>query len=179
MAEDINEEVRQEWKEDTDAFDRVRTVLRQTTRPKSAADIADIADTSPKTARKYLDKLVELGVAETVEINNGKLYRRDSTWYLKQEIERLLTNHSMEDIEDGIRRMRRELQNYRQEYNCESPNNLLANLEPDDDRNVWMDVSEWRTTERNLDIAQAAINFKQATEKISREETQGDPLTEV
>jgi len=163
---DINETVREEWKENTDSFDRVRTVLRQTNQPKSANEISETAEVADKTAKKHLERLVDLNVAEKISTGTGDLYRRNKDWYLNQEIERLRENSSSEELKQGIQKMLDEISQYREKYDVESPDDLLVKLEPQDERKAWLDLSDWQTTERNLAIAKAAVRFEEASDLV-------------
>lgn len=50
------------WKEHTSAFDRVRSVAETVSQPQSAATIADEALVAENTARKHLERLVDIHV---------------------------------------------------------------------------------------------------------------------
>ena len=56
----INERVRREWKEENDGLDRVYDVMRNSTENVTALEVAEKADVSPSTARKYLGHLAEM-----------------------------------------------------------------------------------------------------------------------
>jgi len=171
----INEEVRDEWLEETDGFDRVKTVLRQTTEPKSANEISGIADVADKTAKKHLERLVDLGVAERLSTGSGETYRRSRDWYVNREISRLRVDLSDEDLQQGIQRMLDDIRAYRRKYDAEAPEDLLMDIEPDDDREVWLDLSDWETTERNLAIARAAVRFEEASDLVDPDGAEARP----
>jgi predicted transcriptional regulator len=167
---EIDEVVKEEWIEDTDSFDRVKTVLRQTTQHKSANEISKIAEVSEKTAKKNLDKLAGLNVAEKISTGNGFLYRRSKDWYLNKEIDRLRKEATIEEIKNGIERMNDDISEYRDRYGVEKPEDLLVQLGPDDGREAWVDLSEWETTEKNLAIAKAAVRFEEASNLVEPDE---------
>ncbi|MDB2276768.1 ArsR family transcriptional regulator, partial [Halorubrum ezzemoulense] len=54
---DVNEAAIEEWKADTTTFDRIRHVSDVTTEPQAASTIAERAQVSEPTARKYLSIL--------------------------------------------------------------------------------------------------------------------------
>jgi len=167
---ETDEVVKEDWIEDTDSFDRVKTVLRQTTQHKSANEISNIAEVSEKTAKKNLDKLAGLNVAEKISTGNGSLYRRSKDWYLNKEIDRLRKEATIEEIKQGIERMNDDISEYRDKYGVEKPEDLLVQLEPDDGREAWVDLSEWETTEKNLAIAKAAVRFEAASDFVEPDE---------
>jgi len=167
---DINKEVKEDWVEDTDSFDRVQTVLRQTTTPKSASEVAENAEVSTKTAKKHLDRLVELGVGEEISTGGTSRYMRSRDWYVRREISRLRRDHTKQEIREGIERMLDEIEGYRTKYGVDTPEDLLVELEPGDSRQEWLDLSDWETTERNLAIAKAAVRFEEASDLVDPDE---------
>jgi hypothetical protein len=56
--------------------------------------------------------------------------------------------------------MKTRVQDYRDTYGVESPEELT--LELDADADGWADVGRWRATRRNLAIAQAALRIDEA-----------------
>jgi hypothetical protein len=56
--------------------------------------------------------------------------------------------------------MKAELQEYRDTYGVEGPEELAIELEADADG--WGDVGRWRAARRNLAIAQAALQVDEA-----------------
>ncbi len=74
MWDDINEQVRTDWKADTTPFERVYEIVEQTHGGQSAADIADRALVSEPTARRHCKALVNTGFAETEQDGQTTLY---------------------------------------------------------------------------------------------------------
>lgn len=75
--EDIDEFAAEEWRKDTTADERIRTVINRTTTAKSAGNIADTALVSETKARTTLNKLAEGGIVRSHQTNSGKLYERE------------------------------------------------------------------------------------------------------
>jgi len=157
---DINERVRQEWKETTTGRDRVKEVLTETTEFTKASELSDRALVSEPTARKYLEELVESGLGETKQDGRTTLYKRNEGRLVDRRIEELRTTHSRQELVDGIREMKETLQGYRETYDVEGPEDLAIELEPGDDG--WGDVGRWRATRRNLALAKAALQVDEA-----------------
>lgn len=72
--DDIDEFAAAEWKEQTTADERIRTVISRTTIPKSARDIADTALVSETNARTLLNKLAEDGIVRRHQTDSETLY---------------------------------------------------------------------------------------------------------
>jgi len=157
---DVNEQVRKEWKEATTGRERVKEVLTETTEFAKAGDIAEQALVSEPTARKYLEELVEEGLGETQQDGRTTLYKRNEGRLVDRRIEELRTTHSRQELVDGIREMKETLQSYRETYDVEGPEDLAIELESGDDG--WGDVGRWRATRRNLALAKAALQVDEA-----------------
>lgn len=165
--EDVNEAVAAEWEADTTPFDRVRTVIRRTYEPQSAAEIAEAARTTPKTARKHLTSLVESGYVATQQGEGGAtLYRRSPESLVTEQAREILASVSRRELAERVQGMRADLAEYRERLGVDSPEDLAvaqgtAALDPEagldrDDVDPEL-VREWQTTRRNLAFANAAL----------------------
>ncbi|WP_276257987.1 winged helix-turn-helix domain-containing protein [Haloglomus litoreum] len=152
----------EDWKESTTALERVQQVVEQTRTPKTAGEIADEALVSEPTARKHLRSLVEVGTAATTEDQNATRYARNEDTMLYQRIRELSAEHSRDELIASIREMKERIGALETEYDAASPEELASSLGGDAPPGAWEAVSEWQTTERNLHIAQAAINYGRA-----------------
>jgi hypothetical protein len=75
--EDIDSFSAAEWKEQSTADERIRTVIKRTTTMKSAAQISDIALVSETRTRKILKELAEEGVVRIHQKDSENLYIRN------------------------------------------------------------------------------------------------------
>lgn len=162
---DINERAKEEWTTRTDGFERIATTLERTREPKSASEIADQALVSEKTARKHLDRLVDLGRGSAVQDGRTTRYRRDPDTYITARINELRRDHSREELIDGLQRIRDDIDTFRRRHGVDSAEELSVRLEPGADEG-WIDLSEWRTKERRLALVQVAISFDRAADSV-------------
>jgi predicted ArsR family transcriptional regulator len=162
----IDERAREEWVARTDGFERVKTTLETTRQSKSAGEIADEALVSEKTARKYLQRLADLNAASVIQDERTTRYKRDTDAFIAQRIRELRTDHSRQELIDGIQRMRAEIESFREKHDVDSSTELAMSLESGERDEAWEDLSDWRTTERNLSLAQAALSFDRAAERV-------------
>jgi predicted ArsR family transcriptional regulator len=153
---------REDWKQSTTALQRVQQVIERTTVPKTAGEIAEEALVSEPTARKHLDSLVDVGTATASQDGTATTYTRNADTQLYQRIRELATEYSREELLDRIQEMKQRLADLEAEYDAASPEDLATSLDSDAPEGAWEAVSEWQTTERNLHIAQAAINYGRA-----------------
>jgi len=157
---DINERAREAWIEETTSRERIRTILEETTEYATAAAVADRALTSEPTTRKYLDELVADGIGITTQDGRTTLYKRNDGRQIDERIAELRETTSRDELIDGIREMKTQLQDYRDTYEVDGPEELAIELDASDD--CWADVGRWRATRRNLAIAQAALQVDEA-----------------
>lgn len=153
---------RDDWQESTTALQRVRQVVERTTTPKTAAEIAEESLVSEPTARKHLQTLVEIGTATAMERADATRYSRDEDRMLYRRIRELAADHSRDELMERVRQMGERLTELEAEYDAASPEALATSLDGDAPDGAWEAVSEWQTTERNLHVTRAAINFGRA-----------------
>jgi DNA-binding transcriptional ArsR family regulator len=166
MWDDVNEHVKEEWKSETTPFERVYEVLEQTHDGDSAAEIAERALVSEPTARRHLKALVNTGFAATARDGRTTLYRRDDDRVLLTRIHELRSRTTRDELLDGIRRMKSEIREYEDRYDALSPEELARELSTDAGEE-WEDVTAWKTTRQNLAVAQAALAYDEASERLT------------
>jgi len=157
---DINERATEAWIAETTSRERIRTILEETTEYATAAELADRAHTSEPTTRKYLDELVADGIGVATQDGRTTRYKRNDRRQVDERIDELRETTSRDELIDGIRELKAQLQNYRDTYAVEGPEELAVELDADADG--WADVGRWRATRRNLAIAQAALQVDEA-----------------
>jgi DNA-binding transcriptional ArsR family regulator len=159
---DVNEQVKSEWKEDTTPFERVYEIIEQTHDGQSAAEIADRALVSEPTARRHCKALVNTGFAETERDGQTTLYRRNSDRILMSRIHELRDEATRAELLDGIKEMKAEIRRYEERYDVVSPEELAQQLDADETEG-WDDLTAWRTTRQNLAVAHAALAYDEAS----------------
>lgn len=187
---DVNEAATSEWVAETDGFERVRSVVRQTRDPASAAEIADRARVSETTARKHLERLVDLGAAAEEREGRTTRYRRDADHHVVRRIRELQREHSRSELLESIREMKAEIRAFREEYGVESPEELAIGLEGDDVGTLgdgddasasghrtepetegpdepWDVIAEWEATRENLSLAQTALAYDRTRDLVA------------
>ncbi|USZ71498.1 winged helix-turn-helix domain-containing protein [Natronosalvus halobius] len=163
---DLNKHVKAKWKAETTPFERVYEVVEQTHDGQSAADIAERALVSEPTARRHCKALVNTGFAEAEQEGRSTIYKRNADRVLMTRIRELRRETTREELLDGIKRMKREIRRYEDQYDVVSPEELARELDADDGQG-WEDLSTWRTTRQNLSIAQAALAYSEASQQLT------------
>ena len=160
--ETIDDFAAAEWKNETTADERIRTVINRTLNPKSASDIADTAHVSETKARTTLNKLTDEGIVRSHQTDAGKLYSRDPDWQLLRQIRKLAGS---ETLVDQIQRVKQELTAYKAKYDVPDPEELLIS-DTELTQDELDDVSHWRTAQREFNYLRAAYRFREAKEQV-------------
>lgn len=164
--DDVNEHVKAEWKAETTPFERVYEIVEQTHDGQSAAGIAERALVSEPTARRHCKTLVKTGFADTEQDGQTTRYKRDTDRVLVSRIRELRTETDRDELIAGIKRMKAEIRSYEERYDVLSPEELARELDTDD-ADGWQDLTDWKTTRRNLAIAQAALAYDEASHHLT------------
>lgn len=166
----INEAVGEEWEAETTPYERVREVVSHIYAPTRADAIAADARTSPKTARKHLEALLNEGFVSSAPGENGAThYRRSPESLVVEQAADILDQLTTEQLVSRIEELRSELTDLQNEYGVESPEELTVEQtnralegeapETEIDQET---VTRWQTTRRNLAFANAALSVANA-----------------
>lgn len=164
-SEDVNQRVKEEWKEETDAFDRVTQIARETRERQTSAEIADRALVSKTTAIKHLKTLAELGVIEQRSDGETLYWRRNEFHAAMQRADELAGERETRELADAVRDMKREIEQYRATYGADSREELARTLDSDDE-NGWETLQRWETTAKNLGIAKLALTYLEVRDDL-------------
>jgi predicted ArsR family transcriptional regulator len=161
---DVNNAAKEEWKEESDGFDRVRDVLLTTSELTTAAQISDQALVSEPTARKHLDRLVELGPAMVYKDTQGYKYTRDDAYHDFQRLAELAKDYSLKDLKEKAEDIEEELEHFSSEYQKERPHRVEPppedDFEPGEDHFEEMD--RWKALLENYYQIQSLIDYKRS-----------------
>ncbi len=164
--ENINDHVKSEWKAETTPFERVYEIIEQTHDGQSAADLAERALVSEPTARRHCKALVNTGFAETEADGQTTLYRRNADRVLMSRIRELRENTDRDELVEGIKRMKAKIRQYEDQYDVVSPEELAQKLDAEETVG-WDDLSAWKTTRKNLAVAQASLAYGEASHQLT------------
>ncbi len=139
---------------DNDGEQRVYGTVLQTREPTTAGAIADRADCGPKTARKYLEWFAELGIV-TRHQGQPITYERNDAYFEWRRVDRLATEHSVEELVGRVQELTERIARYEREYDAERPSGVDAVAAADRrDRtvdDVYGDLADWATALRDRD----------------------------
>lgn len=149
------------WKEQTTAFDRVRSVATSMSGAQTAAEIASDAAVAENTARDHLERLVEMNVLLHEEHDGATTYAPDPLHARAGSIRELLDEHD----HDALVQLKVELQDrvteWREEYEVDSPGALRERAADAEDgetiRRIRADANDWELVAHRLGIVEEAI----------------------
>ena len=159
---DINEFVEADWSESKTARQRVKDVIVRATKPRSAAEVADLADVSQPTARDELNALAEEGTVRAESTDGGRVYQRDPDWYRIKRI-RELSEKPQRALETTLRQLEEEIEEYKDTHGVDDPEELILSTEPSDNE-AWEDISHWRTASVDREYIRIALQYASLAE---------------
>ena len=175
--DDVNEEVVEEWKQETSPYTRIREIISHAYTPQPVASIATRAHVSEKTTRKHLNTLADDGFVSTQPGDHGAtLYARSSESLVVEQATDILEELSVTELRERVSKLRSTIRDFQEKYDAESPEELsvkaadetLTTQSVDHDQ-VDADLLEWKTTRRNLAFANAALSISSAQRFINDE----------
>ncbi len=165
-VDDINEAAREEWRDNTTPYQRVKSVVSRTYEGKPATEIAERALVAETTARSHLEGLADDGFVETVADADSRatLYSRSWESLVLEQAQDMRQNVDSETLLTQVQKMQDELKEYRGETGLDDPEDLSWNdMEIDEET-----LLQWRTTRRNLNFAKVALALDQAEDSIRK-----------
>jgi len=149
------------WKEQTTAFDRVRSVAQTVTEPRPVSWIAEGAAVSENTARDHLQRLVEMNVLRAFEEGTTTTYAPDPLHTRMQTLRELIDEYDHDGLIELKEELQRDIQSYQDEYGVDSPEErraLAAETETaDETATIRQTADDWELTVYRLGIVEEAI----------------------
>jgi len=160
-SDDALADEREQWTADRDTSVRIRDVVLGLRDLQSAAAIADRADCSTNAARKHLERLTDLGVAQAVEDGGATRYARNDEYVRWREANELATDHDVETLLDHLEGLEARDDEYREQYGVDAPDAVEF---PDDATHETLHerftaTGEWATVRRRMGIYTDAVRM--------------------
>jgi len=149
------------WKENTSAFDRVRSVAVTLSEPRSADWIADEAAVAGNTARDHLGRLVEMNVLQRQTGAQATLYQPDPLYTRLRSLRDLLDGRDRDDLIDVRAELLAQIESWSEEYNVTAANELreqAATVETaEQTRELRRVAADWDVVQYRLTLVEDAI----------------------
>ena len=147
---------------DQPAADRVQWVAESLSEPRTAHWVADEADVSPATARKYLEKLADERQLKRLENGERTLYSPDHVTQYLEEVREVYEDHSADELAQSLDEIRTQIEAWKATYDVSTPNALRATIATVDqvEAEQRRDIAiEWDHVETRLDIIEDALKL--------------------
>jgi predicted ArsR family transcriptional regulator len=150
------------WVEETSAFDRVWSVAFALQQPQTAGQIAESAHVSEKTARDHLGRLVEMDVMLKETGEGPTTYYPDPAYMRYREVRTLAREHDRDELTDIVATLKRDIEEWRDEFDVETPDELRASVADADvsEEAVYERqkiAEDWEYTEHRLGLIKDAL----------------------
>lgn len=114
--------------DDQSAADRVRWVAESLAEPRTAHWVADEADVSPATARKYLERLADDRRVTRLEDGERTLYYPDRIAQYLDEVREAYDDRTADELAAALEDIRDRIERWRDDYDASTPNDLRATI---------------------------------------------------
>jgi predicted transcriptional regulator len=149
----------EQWQADRTTFQRVYDVLVGTYEPATAKEFAERADCSANGARRALEQLAEMGIADRTA-SRPATYKRNPSYFQWKRIENLAREHSSSDLRARIDELIEQDETFQEKYGVPEPDAVVAGSGVDDHEGMherWEDLTEWRTIRRDINLLERAV----------------------
>lgn len=149
------------WKEHTSAFDRVQSIASTLTQPRPASYIAAEAHVAENTARKHLERLVDLNVLMKSDQKGTSRYSPDPLHTRMQTLRDLLDHHDRDELIDLKTELQSRIEAWQDGYGVDSPTDLRGcaadSATAAQTRDLRQTASEWDLVRYRLSVVEDAI----------------------
>ncbi|KTG25200.1 winged helix-turn-helix domain-containing protein [Haloferax profundi] len=154
---------RRRWQEGTDTFGRVYDVALGVTSPTAYTEIAELADCSPNTAKKHLERLAEMGIVRADRDSRPAQYERNEGYLEWQEASRIASDLTIEEIIERVKALEEQREAYEEKFDTADPKE--ASVFDHEDHDTIHDrmtaVSEWQGVIRDIRLYELARQLSQ------------------
>lgn len=144
---------------DRTTFQRVYDCLVGTTEPASAGEFASRANCSENGARRALEQLVEMGIADRSN-ERPALYRRNPSYFRWKRVETLAREHSASELRARLEELIDADRERQERYGVPEPDAVVPDDSIEDHDTLhdrWEDLTEWRTIRRDITLLKRAV----------------------
>lgn len=151
------------WQEETDTFGRVYDVALGVTSPTAYTEIAELADCSPNTAKKHLERLAEMGIVRADRDSRPAQYKRNDGYLEWQDASRIANELSVEEILDRVEVLEERRTEYEAQFGTTDPR-AVSVFDHDEHETVherMTAISEWQGVVRDIRLYELARQLSQ------------------
>lgn len=162
---DINDVVREEWKEESDGFERVKDILLTTDYGVTAGDISDQALVDVTTSQYHLETLDNMGLARSTRpTKTTRVYTRNDGHYEKAKFDALDSKYTEEELREKEAEMTKEIESLEDKYGTNYPSRVEipegVGFEPGNP--YFEDINRWKILLDNHHLITSLISYKKS-----------------
>ena len=162
------------WKENTSAFDRVKSVTMTLTEPQPVSWIAEESVVSPSTARTHLDQLIDLRVVTSSDENGVRHYYPDSLYTQFRDLHTLHDSTTKQQRFERAAELKDEIATWQANYDADSPDALReradsGDISADHSYELVRIASDWEYARYRLSLLQNTELMDALTERLESE----------
>lgn len=160
-AESAVEEAQQRWKERTDTFGRVYYTILGITEFTHYPEVANTANCSENSAKKHLNRLVEMGLVERDSRVKLARYRRNDAYFEWRNASRIAGDLTKDEIIERVDQLESRKAEFEDQFESDDPSTISL-VDQSNDQSVHdrlKAISEWQSTEREIQIYELAYHL--------------------
>ena len=150
------------WKDHTTAFERVQSVTQTLEQPRTVSYIATGAVVAESTARRHLNRLVDLNIVRSVTSETATRYEPDPLYTRFQAVRELIENLDHEELLELKTDIQRHIDHLTNDATADSPSDLREQAATAETaartRQVRHQANEWDVLRYRLSIVDTAID---------------------
>lgn len=157
------EDAQRRWQEGTDTFGRVYAVILGVTSPTPSTEIAELANCSPNTAKKHLERLAEMGIVQANRDSRPAQYERHEGYLEWQEASRIANGLTVDEIITRVQALEERRKEYEATFETTDPTDVSV-FDHDDHETVherMAAISEWHGVVRDIRLYELARQLSQ------------------
>ncbi len=161
LDKDSLEETRQHWKEENDTFGRVYYAILGVSEFTHYPQIAEVADCSPNSAKKHLDRLVEMGLVNRQPNRGLACYRRNDAYFEWRDASRIADELTTDEITERVDSLESRKAEYEARFNDDNPAAVSAFEQSDHEttHKRLQSLAEWQSLNRDLQLYELAFRI--------------------
>lgn len=151
------------WQEGTDTLSRVYGVALGIAAPTTYTEIAELADCSPNTAKKHLERLAEMGIVRADRDSRPAQYERNEGYFEWQDASRIATELSIEEIIDRVETLETQRTDYETQFGATDPT-VISVFDHEDHGTIherMVAISDWQGVIRDIRLYELARQLSQ------------------
>lgn len=152
------EKVNNAGKKKTDTFGRVYSALLGVTESTHCPKIAEMANCSQNSAKKHLNRLVEMGLAQKDPSRTRACYRRNEGYFEWREANQIATDLTAAEIIERVHKLESQQEEFEDRFDSNDPASVSVFAQDSHEaiHDRMKAVSEWQRLKRDIRLYELA-----------------------